>query len=738
MDFPFYHQHDSMDCGPACLQMVAKFYGKMHSLQTLREYCYANRNGVTLLGISDAAERIGFRAMGIKTDFSKLANKVILPCIVHWKQDHFVVVYKIKIYKSGSKPKGTVYVSDPAFGRLKYSIEEFCDGWLSSVDKGKEKGMVLMLAPSIHFYDKGINDETKKQSILFFLNYLRPHKKMFVQIVLGMLLGLVFQLIFPFLTQSMIDVGVLNNNLNFIILILVTQLILSTSQLSVGFIQSWIFTHINTRINVALISDFIFKLLKLPIRFFDSKKTGDIMQRIGDHSRIESFLTSSSLATFFSLFNFFVFGIILAIYNMQILIIFVIGHSIYMGWIFLFLRVRRQLDFKRFEKAAKNQSNIIQIIEGAQEIKLNNCENKVRCKWEKIQAELFEVTVKGVSIDQVQSGGAFFISQTLNIILSVIAAKEVIEGRMTLGMMMSLSYIIGQLRAPIENMIGFIHAYQDAKISLERLGEVHFQANEDQITEDDITELEPKDHNIRIEGLNFSYLGPKLAPVLSDINLVIPQNKVTAIVGASGSGKTTLIKLLMGNYLPDKGRIKIGHLDINHINPRFWRSKCGIVMQEGYLFSESVAENIAIGDDDIDKERLYNAAITANIHDFIEELPSGYNTVIGKEGSGISQGQKQRILIARAVYKNPDFIFFDEATNSLDANNESEIMRNLERFFEGRTVVVVAHRLSTVQNADQIVVLDKGKIVEIGNHQELLNQKGYYYTLVKNQLNLSE
>ena len=386
-----------------------------------------------------------------------------------------------------------------------------------------------------------------------------------------------------------------------------------------------------------------------------------------------------------------------------------IGHSIYMGWIFLFLRVRRQLDFKRFEKAAKNQSNIIQIIEGAQEIKLNNCENKVRCKWEKIQAELFEVTVKGVSIDQVQSGGAFFISQTLNIILSVIAAKEVIEGRMTLGMMMSLSYIIGQLRGPIENMIGFIHAYQDAKISLERLGEVHFQANEDQITEDDITELEPKDHNIRIEGLNFSYLGPKLTPVLSDINLVIPQNKVTAIVGASGSGKTTLIKLLMGNYLPDKGRIKIGHLDLNHINPRFWRSKCGIVMQEGYLFSESVAENIAIGDDDI-----------------------------GKEGSGISQGQKQRILIARAVYKNPDFIFFDEATNSLDANNESEIMRNMERFFEGRTVVVVAHRLSTVQNADQIVVLDKGKIVEIGNHQELLNQKGYYYTLVKNQLNLSE
>ena len=387
MAFPFYHQHDSMDCGPACLQMIAKFYGKMHSLQTLREYCYANRNGVTLLGISDAAERIGFRAMGIKTDFSKLANKVILPCIVHWKQDHFIVVYKIKVHKSGNSPKATIYVADPAFGCLKYSIEEFCEGWLSSVEKGKEKGMVLMLTPSIHFYDKGINDETKKQSILFFLNYLRPHKKMFVQIVMGMLLGLVFQLIFPFLTQSMIDVGVLNNNLNFIILILVTQLILSTSQLSVGFIQSWIFTHINTRINVALISDFIFKLLKLPIRFFDSKKTGDIMQRIGDHSRIESFLTGSSLATFFSLFNFIVFSIILAIYNMQILVIFVIGHSIYMGWIFLFLRVRRQLDFKRFEKAAKNQSNIIQLIEGAQEIKLNNCENKVRCKWEKIQAD---------------------------------------------------------------------------------------------------------------------------------------------------------------------------------------------------------------------------------------------------------------------------------------------------------------------------------------------------------------
>lgn len=738
MSFPFYHQHDTMDCGPACLQMIAKYYGKMHSLQTLREFCYANRNGVTLLGISDAAERIGFRAMGIKTDFEKLAYKVVLPCIIHWRQDHFVVVYKIKIKKYRDKITGTVYVADPAFGHIKYSVEEFCEGWLSTTENSKEKGMILMLAPSIDFYKQGVNDESKKQSILFFLNYLRPHKKLFVQIFWGMMLGLVFQLIFPFLTQSMIDVGVLNNNLNFIILILVTQLILSTSQLSVNFIQSWIFVHVNTRINVALISDFIFKLLKLPISFFDSKKTGDIMQRIGDHSRIESFLTSTSLSTLFSTFNFFVFAIILGIYNTQILLIFIIGHSIYIGWIMLFLKIRRELDFRRFEKASKNQSNIVQLIEGVQEIKMNNCENKMRCKWEKIQAELFEITVKGLSIGQIQSGGAFFVSQTLNIILSVIAAKEVIEGRMTLGMMMSLSYIIGQLKAPIENLIGFIHAYQDAKISLERLGEVHFKEDEDQINKDSISDFDPGDHSIHIEELSFSYLGPKMPPVLSDINLTIPQYQVTAIVGASGSGKTTLLKLLMGNYTPQKGRIKIGHLDLNHINPRFWRSKCGIVMQEGYLFSESVAENIAVSDDKADKEKLYNAALTANIHDFIEELPSGYNTMIGQEGSGISQGQKQRILIARAVYKNPEFLFFDEATNSLDANNEATIMKNLERFFCGRTVIVVAHRLSTVQNAHQIVVLDKGRIVETGNHQQLIDQKGYYYTLVKNQLNLAE
>ncbi|WP_417008189.1 peptidase domain-containing ABC transporter [Bacteroides congonensis] len=736
MSFPFYHQHDAMDCGPACLQMIAKYYGKIHSLQTLREYCYANRNGVTLLGISDAAERIGFRAMGIKTDIGKLVGRVVLPCIIHWKQDHFVVVYKVKVHQRNGTLTGNVYVADPAFGHIRYNLEEFCKGWVSTKENGREKGMVLMLAPSVHFYEEGLNDESKKHDISFFFNYLRPHKKFFAQIIWGMLLGLVFQLIFPFLTQSLIDVGVLNNNLNFIILILVTQLVLSTSQLTVNFIQNWIFVHVNTRINVALISDFIFKLLKLPVRFFDSRKTGDIMQRIGDHSRVESFLTSTSLSTLFSTFNFFVFAVILGIYNLQLLTIFVVGYALYVGWVLLFLKVRRELDFRRFEKSAKNQSNIVQLIEGVQEIKLNNCENKMRCKWEKIQAELFEVTVKGLSIEQVQSGGAFFISQTLNIVISVIAAKEVIEGRMTLGMMMSVSYIIGQLKAPVENLIGFVHSYQDAKISLERLGEVHLREDEEQMNKDSVTGLPPEDHSIKIERVSFSYLGPKVAPVLSDITLTIPQNKVTAIVGASGSGKTTLLKLLLGNYIPDSGRIRIGQTALNHINPHFWRSVCGVVMQDGYLFSESVVENIAVCDEKADREKLYDAAVTANIHEFIEELPSGYNTMIGQEGSGISQGQKQRILIARAVYKNPDFLFFDEATNSLDANNEAVIMKNLERFFHGRTVVVVAHRLSTVQNADQIVVLDHGKIVETGNHQQLIRKKGFYYTLVKNQLNL--
>ena len=737
MKFPFYQQLDVTDCGATCLLMIAKHYGKNYQLQFVREICYANRNGVTMLGIADGAEQIGFRTMGVRTTFEKIAKKALLPCIVHWKQDHFVVVYKIKARKHKNDYKGTVYVADPAFGLVTYSVEEFLDGWQSAKVDGDDKGMALMIAPTANFYQSSFGEENAdKRGIGWFFNYLRPHKKMLLQVVLGMLMGLLFQLIFPFLTQSMIDVGVLNGNLNFIILILVAQLVLSFSQMSVGFIQSWISLHVSTRINIALISDFLIKLLKLPISFFDAKKTGDIMQRIGDHGRIESFMTGTSLSTFFSFFNFIIFAGILAWYNSTLLIIFVIGYSVYVGWVFAFLRIRRVLDFKRFERSARNQSNIVQLIAGVQEIKLNNSEKKMRWKWETIQAELFEVSVKGLTVGQIQGAGSFLINNILDIILSVITAKAVIEGKMTLGMMMSISYILGQLKGPIGNFIGFVHAYQDAKISIERLGEVHFKEDEDDINKLSVTDLPPGDKSLYVEDITFGYQGPSSPPVLKDLSLTIPENKVTAIVGTSGSGKTTLLKLLIGNYSPAKGMIKVGNTNLKNISSRYWRSQCGIVMQDGFIFSENIAENIAVSDDRVNKEKLYQAARIANVHEFTGELAAGYNTKIGQEGSGLSQGQKQRILIARAVYKDPAYLFFDEATNSLDANNESEIMKNLETFYKGRTVVVVAHRLSTVKKADQIVVLEKGEIVERGTHAELIDKKGAYFNLVQNQLEL--
>ena len=724
-----------MDCGPSCLSMVVKYYERVYPLQQLRELCYANRNGVTMLGIASGAEAVGFKTLGIRTSFEKLAEKAILPCIVHWRQDHFVVVYKIKVKKKNGGYKGKVYVADPAFGLIEYSVKEFMDGWISTRQEGQDKGMMLMLTPTPAFYDKTAGKEEKK-SVKWFMQYLRPHRRLLVQIVCGIVFGLILELIFPFLTQSMIDVGVSNNDFNFIIVILVFQLILSVSQMLVGFVQNWISLHVNTRINIALISDFLAKLLRLPMNYFDSKNTGDIMQRIGDHNRIQSFLTGSSISTFFSFFNFFIFAGVLAWYSLKLLVIFVIGYSLYVAWVMAFLKVRKKLDYKRFEKASRNQSSIFQLISGIEEIKLNNCEKKMRWGWETIQAELFDIGIKGLSIAQIQTSGSFLISNAVNIIISVITAKSVIDGQLTLGMMMSISYIIGQLTGPVEQFIGFVHAYQDAQISIERLGEVHNMKDEDEEPDTNVRELLSRDNSITLENVSFSYLGPSMPPVLDNISVTIPQNKVTAIVGASGSGKTTLMKLLIGNYKAASGTIKIGETNLNNIDPHYWRSKCGIVMQDGFIFSKTIAENIAIIDEEIDKQKLFEAVRIANISDFVLQRPSGLNTQIGQEGSGLSQGQKQRILIARAIYKDPMYLFFDEATNALDANNEKAIMENLQEFYKGRTVVVIAHRLSTVRNADQILVLDKGKIAEQGNHHELIAKKGIYYELVSNQLEL--
>lgn len=714
-----------MDCGPSCLRMVAAFYGKTYSLQKLRELAHISREGVSLLGLSDAAETIGFRTIGARITLEQLVEAP-KPCVVHWDQDHFVVVYKYR--------KGIIYVADPAFGLVKYSETEFKKHWLATVRHGEQKGICLLFDPTPKFFELE-GEEMNRSNFKFLLKYLKPHRKLVVQLVIGFLVGSLIQLIFPFLTQSIVDVGINTQDIDFIYLVLAAQMMLFLSRMTVDFIRSWILLHISTRINISIISDFLIKLMKMPIGFFDTKMIGDLLQRIGDHKRIERFLTSQSLQVIFSVFNIFIFSIVLIFYSITIFLVFLLGSALYIGWVFLFLKKRRELDFKRFAQLADNQSKLIQLINGMQEIKLNNYERQKRWEWERIQARLFKVNISNLSLQQYQQAGSVFINETKNIVITVLAATAVVHGNMTLGMMLAVQYIIGQMNSPLDQMIEFMQISQDAKISLERLSEIHNHPDEEQDQGGKLSAL-PAVPDIHISDLIFQYEGPHSPKVLNNINLVIPQGKVTAIVGTSGSGKTTLVKLLLGFYPPVSGTIKVGDSDLSDYRQHWWRDKCGAVMQDGFIFSDTIANNIGIGLDEIDKERLNYAVRMANIQEFIETLPLNYNTKIGPEGVGLSQGQKQRILIARAIYKNPDFIFFDEATNALDANNEKVILENLDEFFAGKTVIVVAHRLSTVKNAHQIIVLEKGSIVEIGSHEELTAKQGAYYNLVKNQLEL--
>ena len=734
MNFPHYLQLDAMDCGPSCLRMVAKYYGKSYTLQTLRERCFITREGVSMLGISDAAEYIGFRTIGVKISFDQLIKEANLPCILHWNQNHFVVCYRIKCHKNGEVD---LYIADPASRKLIYHKDEFLKCWISKKENSIDTGTALLLEPGPLF--DSIDDEKRssRRDFAFFAKYLFPYKSQFAQLIIGMIVGSGIQMIFPFLTQALVDTGIRDRNLGFITLILITQLMLFISQLAVGFIRSWIMLHINSRIDIALISDFLMKLMTLPLHYFDTKMMGDIMQRIGDHGRIKSFLMGSSINIIFSVFNFIIFSIILGYYNWIILVIFLFGNTLYVIWILAFMKYRRILDIKRFNQSAGEQSKIIQLIQGMQEIKLNNCEKQKRWEWERIQVKLFKIGVKGLTIGQIQQTGSVFFTQSTSIIMSFIAAKAVVDGNMTLGMMMSLTYIIGQVSAPIGEIIGFAQSYQDAKISLERLNEVHRKRDEEFNITSKLNYL-PEVRDIYFENVTFSYSGADRDYALEDVTLTIPQHKVTAIVGSSGSGKTTLVKLLQGFYSPNRGNIKIGGTPLKMINSHLWRSKTGSVMQESYIFSDTIAKNIAISTDEVNIERLRHAVQIANIQDFINGLPMAYDTKIGMEGSGISQGQRQRILIARAVYKDPEYIFLDEATNSLDANNEKIIMDNLQEFYKGRTVLIVAHRLSTVRHADNIIVLEKGKIIEQGTHEELTRKRGAYYTLVKNQLELGQ
>ncbi len=730
--FTFFRQMDQMDCGPTCLRMVAHHYGRVVDQEQLREECGITREGVSLGGIAAAAEAIGLKSLAVRVPVTTLAE-VPLPCVAYWRQRHFIVIHRVK--------GDYIYAADPGHGLIKYSKREFMEGWLGQRDADETTpGLLLLLEPTPEFYERDAPEREPRRGIRFLTPYFRPYRHLIAQLLLGLLVGSLLLMSFPFLTQAIVDNGIQFQNLNFVYLILAAQLMLFLSQTSVDIVRNWILLHVGSRMQISLLSDFLRKLMRLPMAFFDAKMIGDLLQRVQDHDRVESFLSASTLTMLFSVFSVVLFGIVLAIYSTQIFLIFLAGTVLYLLWVLAFMKRRAELDYRRFDQASGNQSSMVQLINGVQEIKLNNSEKRRRWEWEAIQVRLFRVSVKGLALLQYQTTGGNFINEVKNILITVLAAKAVIAGQMTLGQMLAVQYIIGQLNVPVRNFVSFIQAWQDARISLDRLAEIHHRDEEDAGETAKVRVLPAQRDIVITNNLTFRYGSPRSEAVLKDINLVIPQGKITAIVGASGSGKTTLLKLLLKFYEPERGRIQVGPLPLGDIDTHLWRQRCGVVMQDGYIFADTIARNITESDSEgaIDRERLLRAVHIANLEELIERLPQGYNTRIGASGITLSGGQRQRILIARAIYKEPDFLFFDEATSALDAHNERVIVENLEAFYQGRTVVVIAHRLSTVKNAHQIVVLDRGEVVELGDHPSLTTRKGAYFSLVKNQLELGQ
>ncbi len=731
MRFPFIKQHDSMECGVACLTMILQWYGKHTSLSSVAEQCPPTTEGVSLSGLAQTARRYGMEAVAARATIDELAQST-LPAIIHWQQNHFTVLYRVS---SGRRRR--FYVSDPAKGRVCYSEAEFEAGWLSTASQGMPKGIALFLAPGEGFDAANAGaDGGERRSFGFLLSYLRTYRRYFMHIVAGLALGCLLQLILPFMTQAIVDVGIKNGDISLIWLILLGELMIVIGRTATDFIRRWLLLHISMRINISLVSDFFIKLLRLPMAFFDTRKTGDLLQRMADHGRVQQFLTGQVLGVLFTLLSFVIFGVVLLVYNRLIFAVFVLGSIVYGVWIATFLHRRKVLDYELFEQQARNQNYTYQFISSMQEIKLQDCERRRRWEWEDVQADLFGVQMKSMKLQQSQEAGSIFINEVKNIIITVLAATAVINWQMTLGSMLAVQYIIGQLNSPVEQLMAFIYSLQDVKISLERINEIH-QGKDEEADRGQLSAFDAGARkSIAIENLSFRYDRFSPGLTIDNISLDIPAGRTTAIVGASGSGKTTLIKLLLGYYRPESGRISVAGRNLDDYSLRWWRRQCGTVMQDGVIFSESIARNIAVDDGDIDCARLESAARLACINDYIESLPLRYNTRIGRDGMGLSQGQKQRILIARAVYRNPDFIFLDEATNALDAGNERAIVENLDEFYRGRTVVVVAHRLSTVRNASRIVVLDGGRIAEQGTHYELIARRGVYFNLVKNQLEL--
>lgn len=720
--FPIYKQFDTMDCGPTCLRMIAKYYGKSFSLAELRASCFITKEGVSLMGISHGAESIGMRTLGTKINIDNLVKKAPLPCIVHWEGKHFVVVYKIK--------RDVVYVADPQRGRVTYNKGEFKKKWLDSL---QGLGYVLLVEPTPSFYDM---EGAKSKDWSYFFKYLKPHRKLLLQVFCALIFTSLVSLITPFFTQSLVDIGINGKNIEFVYLILISQIFIALGSTFVSFVQSWINLHVGTKISIEFISDFLQKLLKLPMSFFETKSVGDILQRMGDNSRVQSYVTSSLFSIVMSTINFSMFSVILLYYNILLFAVFLFGNVLYIVWVMFFMKKRRKFDFEKFELNSKGKNIMLQLFHGIEEIKLNNIENEKRWEWENLQAEKFQLSMRILRWGQLQSSGSVLINNVKNVFISFISAKAVINGEMSLGMMMSVQFIIGQLQGPIKAFISLTHAHQDAKISIERLSEVH-DAKDEEVNKSYYSQT-INSESLVIENVSFQYEGPESPFVLKNVNVTIPKNKVTAIVGESGSGKTTLLNILLKFIEPTEGTVKVGNNHLASLKNSLWRSHCGAVLQNGYLFSDTLINNVCISDESIDFSRFMDALKKASILDWVESLPLRYETNLGAEGRNLSQGQKQRILIARLFYADPDFVLLDEATSSLDANSESIVMENLNLFCRQKTTVIIAHRLSTIKSADQIILLKNGCIQEIGTHNELVAKRGDYLKLVKKQLNTLE